>query len=597
MHILAGLAVLGALPLLGADEASAVCTAVGTDQTCTNPAGTTLSGGATGLLDFNNLTLTNNGTVAGTSGGIVTFGDANVTNTGAIFGAGTFGMEVFGNANITNSGTIAAGPNGLVAILLLGNTNIVNTGTISGPSAIVGGGFGIIVNITNAGTIMATDIVNGLAIDLTTGTNNTITLLPGSRIIGNIGLGLADTVRIQSGRDISSILSFGFCGCGGLVATGSTAVVLGGSPYVINGDQVAVLDPTAVSLADRTLLDFTGNISSLLASRFGEFGITGSTASAFAPVHSIAGQANDIFAVIPALAYARDDKFPTATAFDRGSGIAVWSKAFAGVRKQDADDVNLAARTIAYGAMAGIDKSVQPDLRLGVFVGAGNGKLDIDLSSQTVKTDYVFGGIYGRFDWTTRFLDFAISAGHTANATTRQIANNLVATGVDTATASYDGWFVSPEIAYGWRIPIMADIVMTPAARLRYLAGFFEGYTETGSAQTLTVSSRTTQNLEERFELAFSRVAPWQQNTLRTTATIGVLGMERIGPTAINAVLIGQTLSFAATGQNSVAGGYARLAADLRIGAATSLFAAIEGTVMSDHSRTGIAQGGVKVAF
>jgi uncharacterized protein with beta-barrel porin domain len=247
--------------------------------------------------------------------------------------------------------------------------------------------------------------------------------------------------------------------------------------------------------------------------------------------------------------------------------------------------------------MFGIDKNVSPDLRLGAFIGAGNGKLKVDQDSQTVKTDYVFAGVYGRYDWSAQFINFALSAGRTSNSSDRSVASNTLPDGFETAAASYNGWFVSPELAYGIRLPMGGNIVVTPTARVRYLASFTNGYTETGSAQNLTVASHTSQNLEERFELAVSRADPVGGGVLKATATFGVIGQQRVGGTTFNTVLIGQNLSFAAPGKNNVAGAFAGLGLDYRVTQTASLFAAIEGTAMSDKSQTGIAQGGVRIAF
>src|SRR5262245_43022494 len=64
-------------------QALAQCATVGVNQTCTNPAGTTVSGGPSGIFDAGTLTLTNFGTVTGTQIGVDVV-TANVTNFGAI---------------------------------------------------------------------------------------------------------------------------------------------------------------------------------------------------------------------------------------------------------------------------------------------------------------------------------------------------------------------------------------------------------------------------------------------------------------------------------------------------------------------------------
>ena len=76
-----------------------------------------------------------------------------------------------------------------------------------------------------------------------------------------------------------------------------------------------------------------------------------------------------------------------------------------------------------------------------------------------------------------------------------------------------------------------------------------------------------------------------------------MLGQERLAASTINTVLLGQNLSFAPTGTKNAAGALVGLAFDYRITHTTSLFAAFEGTMMSDDSQTGVAQAGVRVAF
>jgi hypothetical protein len=576
-----------------------------------------ISSGFIGISTGNDANVTNSGSITGDFQAISAGNNANVTNSGNIFGGSYAGIVASNNATVTNSGTISGATFGIlanniatvinsgtisssdIAIYSPSSANVTNSGTIVAYGAIiVGGGGGSI--LTNSGTIIGT---SGIAIDFSSSNTDTMNFMPGSRVFGEIGLGTGDTVNIRTGRDIAWMMTFGAgCGCGGgIVSTGSTVNVTGGAPYVINGNQIATLDPTAFGLADRTLTDFTGTISSLLASRFGEFaspGAGGAGPLAFALSSTVADGTNAAFAKIAALAYADGGNMADAAATDRASGITVWSKAFAGARHQDADGPSLAATNTVYGGVLGLDKDVAADLRLGAFLGAGTGRLDVDANSQAVKTDYAFGGVYGRFDRSSHFLDFAVSTGHAANDSSRTVADNLAPTGLDTATASYGAWFVSPELAYGLRMPLNNKVTLTPTARLRYVAGFFDGYSETGSTQNLSVSARTVQDLEERFELALSQVDRLRGDAwVKTRVTLGVLDLERLGSTTIDTILIGQNLSFAVPGQDTAAGVYGGIGFDYALTGRVTAFTAFDGTVMTDKSIAGTVKGGLRAAL
>ena len=51
--------------------------------------------------------------------------------------------------------------------------------------------------------------------------------------------------------------------------------------------------------------------------------------------------------------------------------------------------------------------------------------------------------------------------------------------GFENATASYGGWFISPEVTYGYRIPVKS-VLVTPRLRVRYVGGELDGFSETG---------------------------------------------------------------------------------------------------------------------
>jgi hypothetical protein len=378
--------------------ARAQCVTAGANQTCTNSV--FLSGGAFGIFDAATLTVTNtnSGTITGTNAGIAAT-TANVTNAGVISSTGVASVAVFATdtVNLTNSGTIAGtGVNstgvqalntasitnsgsisgtlagifavptgggltvfnsgnisgGVVGITAFSSATVVNSGIISGATGVTAGGAGP-WSLTNAGIIVGTA---GTAIDFGASAGDTMNFLTGSRVIGLIIPGVGDTVNFGAGNWF-----YTFAGLPG------TSINTNGAPFVVAGNQVAVLDPTSLAQTDRTLMTFTGGISALLQSRFDGIAPIGSGAAgvtAFAPTGSvIADQANAAFASIPtvALAYGADDQplLKTGAASDSARTV-IWASSFGGSRHQEADGVVLRTTDTAVGGVFGIDRVITP---------------------------------------------------------------------------------------------------------------------------------------------------------------------------------------------------------------------------------------------
>jgi outer membrane autotransporter protein len=590
------------------------------------------------VITANDATCTNSGNIPGNLNAFLPGpGTANATNSGSVGGSAEAFVNGAGTATFTNSGSVVGPTEAFVGGA--GTATFTNSGSLGGPAEVFVNGNGT-ATFTNSGSVVlsAEAFVNGNGTATFTNSGSVVggaeafVAGTGTATLANLGTiaggvtvlapnGTAILTNYAGSRIVGTISVFGttkalnFVGGNFLYTLNSLAGVAintNGAPFAVSGNSVAVLDPTALALEDRSVMNFTGGVSSMLKDRFNGMPVAGNaavSAMGFAPdAASRIDAAHDAFSGIPSISMAyssTEAKRSNANAmYTKAPALAapvydtvVWASGFGGERQQWENGPVQRARDVAFGGAIGVDRQFTPDLRLGAFVGGGNSKLSVASNIQNVDSDYVFGGGYGRWDKRNYYVDFALFGGGLSSNSTRQISNNNVASGLEIATASYHGWFISPDVTYGYRY-FMGDYVLTPKARVRYVGGSLDGYTEVGSAQGLTMGKRNLSDIEERLGVEFASVRPVTfGGTLKSSVEVSGIGLQRLGDNTINAVLLAQNIAFTTPGSSQAFGGVVNLGLDWRPKSNVSVYTSVEATAMNDKSFSATGKGGVRIGF
>jgi hypothetical protein len=534
-------------------------TAVGGNVVTTNSG--SVGGNMTTLADLNgDAIVINSGSVGGVIGTTSVFQNATVTNSGSAGGI-TISAPVSGAATVTNSGTVS----GIVQFFGVNAQTLINSGLISNPG-------GTAIQFNGAGA-------------------TTLTLLPGSFIVGTINLNAAaaNTINVGAGN-----LNMNFNTLAGATVTGTV-------PFAVSGNQVATIDPTPFGMTDRNLMDFSGGISSAIPTTEGQNG-SAARAMSFSERTDANSRVTDAFDSIPGLSsYASQRPLLANASSTYNNGWSIWTRGFAGQRDQPADGTSLHSLNQYYGGMLGWDMQVRTDLRLGVFAGGGEARSSIDQNYGDITSNMVFAGIYANYAPGAIFLHAALQGGHSLNDSTRNINNNLAPGGWEAAKASYGGTYFSPEATVGTRFALGslhgAFYALTPSLKLRYLFASYDGYTETGSTANMSIGPRIVQDFEERARLKLTGTRNISANKAVTGSLFaGVLGVQRVGGTTVDATLLGQSTPFAVPGNSSVQGGFGGAGIEFRTGA-TTFFADAEYLRFSDSSYVMSGRGGIKISF
>jgi hypothetical protein len=466
--------------------------AVGDNNVLTNSGDVSTLGsiarGLHALGDFNTIINTRNGVVSmalsadGLYAGTFSTGDHNtIINQGIIIidsvGAVAFAMYAGGDYNILmNSGNITvtslAGHGLTTNAYGISNFNtLTNSGTVTVSGV---GGHGLFANgasntITNSGTVLSE---LGYSVNIT-GTDATLNLLSGSVLFGKVNIDEFSTATLNFGSGLNAAVTLS----SDIPSSGFTITAPG--PVTVLEDTVYVADLGDVAAQNRVNTIATRMIHDAVASR----------------------------GIVPAVTQG-------------SSQPSTWASVSGGLVRNSGD-----------GNLSGYDGNVVSGSfgrdRLDGTSTFGGVSLTQTKTDNGVATDAisVHGGIYGQLAG----ADYTLSGGLGYLDTERERANNMLASGLETASDSYLSAFISPAMTWHG---VLGD---NDSLRLRYTGTFYgsQSFDYEGEGD-LEVESRITHQIEVR--MAWARVI--ENSTIRYGFDLGYQGDD-----AMDLTLAGQNLS------------------------------------------------------
>jgi T5SS/PEP-CTERM-associated repeat protein len=486
------------------------------------------------------------------------------------FTQGTFNVNTGGTLRVTGS------VDSTVSTVTMKGGSLLNTGSIDGDQYGILFANGYTSSVTTSGTIDG-----NLASIRYSGGGNTLSILPGAsfgEVVDYHGTA-GNTTRFAEGSFVIPVANY----------------VAGDNTVALDNNRQTVIYTNANTASGTMSVVDTGATASMFTSVQTVTSTLGATAT---DVLSIDVDRSGAISSRVAMAYGdtekKSDSQKAITTMVR-DGLAVdpygnlfWMRGFGGASHDDYSD----ASATHYGLALGVDHMFD-QTRVGVMAGVGKLKSRTEGRTSEADGNTAFGGVYVRQPLSGFMLDASVIAGGIFTDTTREVN-----AGTEIARGSYDGWFVSPELALSRAYALSEGWTLTPRGSVRYTYGSFESYAETGSSQNLTYDDRSAQAVEGVFELKLSRTHQFENGKVATVSlSAAALDTYNLGNSDLNASLSGTDFSVSTLGDRNQVGGRLGIDAEFKLDVQTSMMAGFSASRYTDDSWAYAANAGLRLKF
>lgn len=342
-----------------------------------------------------------------------------------------------------------------------------------------------------------------------------------------------------------------------------------GTPFAVSGSRIAVVDTSSFTHEYRAIRSVVNGVG-----------------------NAVSGALDDAHSCVA-------DQDATALENpDQCTGRSGWVTAIGGYTDIDSTAAAFSGEQTLVGGLGGAHVDAAPGITLGLFGGYAQTDLQTEFAAEQVETSYGIAGAFAQLRFGQSFAGLSVTGLWSDSDRRRDIPSNIAGiNGFETATASANGWMVSPALTFGLRLPVSGETTFVPAVKVRGTFGHAGGFSEMGTSANFSADARDIADIEARLELGVHKsfaVSAGLHGRVRATAGVSYFGA--FGDDTINGTLLGQSVSFASGASQGEFGGYIGLGLDVTLTSSASLFADTEAH-LTDSSQEVSGFGGVKLKF